>query len=123
MSDTLKLSHTQVVNGIRWYAVAPLPFGAVFLDDVLGFIPTFISIHSPAKAVEQIMENYVGGWDSFKEFRFEPTTQALSYPEDPTMYPIAFAYTHTKEILWLYPHAWLCVYDVETGEFDVARLD
>ena len=64
---------------------------------------------------------FAGGWSPIRKFKFNPETQALKYPGDPQMKPLARA-TLRDEVILLYPSSWVVVAQ-KSGAFEVARLD
>ena len=89
--------------------------------DQLGFIPAFMDEGDPRPAAEQIAASYIGGWDSFKGFTYNPQTHELSYPGDPPMLNVASAYLR-DELVLVYPYGWTVIVQPD-GSFDAARLD
>lgn len=92
-------------------------------DQLVGWIPEFLSLTSELSAREQININYRhgGGWQPLEGWRYNPTTKVLSYPGDPPLKPIAQA-TLRDELILVYPHAWVCIVQ-KNGKYQVARLD
>lgn len=86
----------------------------------LGLIPFFISPEDPRSAVDQIDNNYVAGWHSFKGHRLNDDN-SLSYPGDPPTRPLAEARLR-DELIVFYDHAWVAVIQPDRS-FDVARID
>lgn len=91
--------------------------------DHLGLIPEWLDDNNPQSAKEQIDQNYQhgGGWRSFKGFKMNEATKALSYPGDPPMKPLAQAELRGELVLF-YEHAWVAIVQTD-GTFDVARID
>lgn len=90
-------------------------------EEMLGYIPSFLSENDPRPAHEQINENYrFGGWQPFKGFRMLSNGN-LQYPGDPQTRLIA----ETKlrdETIRFYEHSWVAIIQPD-GSFEVARLD
>lgn len=88
----------------------------------LGYIPFFLNLDDPRSAKEQINENYqFGGWNpKLTEWTMDDT-QALSYPNDPPMRPLARTKLRDETIIF-YPHSWVCILQPD-GSFEVDRLD
>lgn len=95
------------------------PDCAVAGYDPLGFIPSFLSGEDPRPAVEQIADNYCGGWDSFKGPTFDADFR-LCYPGDPPMTPRAWT-TLRDETIRVYDYGFTAIFQ-QDGSFDVARL-
>lgn len=89
--------------------------------DHLGYIPSFLSVHDPRPAAEQIASNYVAGWNPFSGFTVNPKTKVLSYPGDPPFGPVARTRLRDEE-LYFYPHSWFMVLQKD-GSHEIARLD
>ena len=95
----------------------------------LGYLPSFFSEEDPRPAKEQLHENYKhgGGWCSFSGFHLDKHSWALQYPDDPVMMPIAGANLHFQgekpELIMLYPHSWVLIWDRIERTWEVARID
>lgn len=87
---------------------------------MLGYIPHFLSEHSPDDAVTQIDRAYVGGWLDFKNFRMNKDHE-LVYPGDPPMVVLA-EYRLRDEVIRVHDAAWVSVTQPD-GSFRAARLD
>lgn len=87
----------------------------------LGYIPSFLSENDPRPAREQIIDNYVGGWLSFKGFVLQSDGLTLKYPGDPALLPLWQAELRDETIV-VYQHAWVMIKQKD-GSFEVARLD
>jgi hypothetical protein len=111
-----KVEAHMMVNGVLWEALNEN------LPD-LGNLPDFLSAHDDRPAVRQLDSGYAfaGGWEPTPKFRFNPMTQMLRYPGDPTMRPLARA-TLRDETILLYPADWVVVAQ-EDGSFEVARMN
>ena len=90
-------------------------------DAALGYLPVMFSQYDPRPAKEQADENYQGGWRPLEGFSFNPKTKGLSYPGDPTFYPIAGTKLRDETIL-VYPLAWVLVLQKD-GSFECSRMD
>lgn len=90
-------------------------------DHVWGYIPTFLSLDDPRSAIEQFNDNYVSGWNRFDDFTLDKETLALSYPDDPDMYPID-KMRFRDETIAIYPHSWVMVLKAD-GTHEVCRMD
>ena len=86
-----------------------------------GYIPSFLSENDPRPAREQISDNYIGGWFSFKDFVLQSDGLALKYPGDPALLPLWQAELRDETIV-VYQHAWVMIKQKD-GSFEVARLD
>ena len=93
--------------------------------DWLGYLPGFLSDQDSRTMKEQINANYQhgGGWSPFGEgqWKMNPETHALKFPEDPPLNPVALAQIR-EETLFVYPHG-VCAIVQKDGSFEVARLD
>lgn len=90
-------------------------------DAAIGFLPEQVSLADPRPAAVQFAENGPSGWMPLKGFSFDPTTERLSYPGDPPMYPIAGSQLRDEKIL-VYPMAWVVIVQPD-GAFEACRLD
>lgn len=61
-----------------------------------------------------------GGWYPFNGYTIHKDG-SLSYPEDPTLYPL-IEVQHEKEVFRQYPYSWVSVTQ-EDGTTEVARMD
>ena len=104
-------------NGIYWHSQHERSH-----PDQLGFIPDFLSAYDSKPAIEQFAENYCGGWMDFKGFTYDEQTGALKYPEDPDTALLYAAHLPNGEVVRIYQHAWVAVFQPD-GSFRVARLD
>lgn len=91
-------------------------------EDMLGYLPSFLSEHDPRPAKEQIHENYQhgGGWNPMQGWTLGPAN-TLTYPGDPPLPPIA-KYRLREELILLYPSSWLAIVQPDRS-FEVARVD
>lgn len=91
--------------------------------EVLGYIPQFFSDLDPRPAKEQIDEAYAhgGGWRPLEGWQFYPRTEAIHYPGDPPLMPIAGTRLR-DEVIYVYPHAWVNIVQPD-GSFEIARID
>lgn len=89
----------------------------------LGFIPMFLHENDPRSAKEQLDANYRlgGGWSSFKGFKLNKETMAITYPGDPAHYPIAVG-TLRDEKIYVYPYVWVLILQPD-GSFEISRMD
>lgn len=109
-------------NGITWTHTEK----DVLARDVawmVGIIPTFFHELDKRTAAEQVMESYIGGWDSFKGFQLNKETKALSYDGDPDMNPVVSATLPNGEQVFIYPYGWTMILQPDGETFEVARLD
>jgi hypothetical protein len=111
-----RVKASTTVNGVRWEALT---------EDYpdLGNLPDFLRAHDDRRAVEQLDAGYkfAGGWNPIRNFKYNKETQALKYPGDPQMRPLARA-TLRDEVILLYPSSWVVVAQ-KSGAFECARLD
>lgn len=91
--------------------------------DELGFLPEMIDQDDPRSAAEQFDANYQhgGGWRPMQGFK-RVQSICLQYPGDPVMVPIAF-WPLRHEMIIVYPHGFVAVFNIETEAFEVARMD
>lgn len=97
-----------------------------FLDHLmtyhhLGYIPFFLDIDDPRPAKEQINEHYVGGWHPRLTEWTMDEEQALHYPDDPGLQPLARTRLRDETVLF-YRHSWVAILQPD-GSFEVDRLD
>lgn len=90
-------------------------------EEMLGFIPFFLSDQDPRSAKEQFNENYAhaGGWQPFEGFKM--VDDGLLYPGDPKTMLLA----ETKlrdETIRFYEHAWVAIVQPD-GSFEICRMD
>src|SRR5215472_11696277 len=110
-------------NGLTWVPMHP---GVTF--EMLGFIPSFLSIEDERPARDQIAASYISGWPVFHNsshkdgFKLtEDGSMSIKYPGDP---PTLCLYM-TKlrnEYIYFYQHAWLRISQPD-GSWEIARLD
>jgi len=108
-------------NGLDWVPTFP---GVTF--DILGYIPTFLSIESPLRASKQIDRSYRhgGGWRPFKGFELEVAEGGfvgMRYPRDPLVH-LLYKTKLRKEHIFFYQHQWLRIAQ-PNGSWEVCRLD
>jgi len=91
-------------------------------DDLMGFIPCFLLESDPRPVREQFNERYAhgGGWQPFQGFNVNER-KGLTYPGDPTFYPVA-KITFRDEIIYIYPYAWVMIEQTD-GSVEIARMD
>lgn len=109
--------HIISINGVHWTRQH-----ARATTDHLGFIPEFLAEDCPDSTIEQIQENYVGGWDDFKGPTLDPVSFALLYPGDPPNPVLWWASLPTGETIRVYDSAFVAVTDKD-GNTRFARLD
>jgi hypothetical protein len=86
-----------------------------------GIIPSFLNEDDPRSAKEQIHSHYMGGWNAFQGFTFDPEKLTLKYPDDPLLEPLS-ALLFRNETLLIYQSAWVVILQKD-GSWEVARLD
>ena len=88
----------------------------------LGYLPSFLNNADPAPARKQLDENYShgGGWVPFKGFILD-AKNALIYPGDPPLTPLAETYLRKEHILY-YECSWVVIKQPD-GSWEVARMD
>ena len=86
-----------------------------------GLIPSFLDDQDPRPAKDQINEKYVGGWNSFKGFTFDPVVGTITYPGDPPYKPRS-SILFRDEVLVIYDSAWVLILQPDKT-WEVARLD
>lgn len=87
--------------------------------NVVGFLGEMLNSEDPRTAKEQFDGAY--GWSPFNGFTYNPKDHGLSYPGDPTFYPVATAKLR-EEMIYLYPSAWVCIVQPD-GSYEIARMD
>lgn len=89
--------------------------------DHLGLVPAFLYETDPRPACEQFNERYeFGGWRPIKGFT-KGERDALHYPDDPELEPIAQRMFRDEKIV-MYRHSLIAIVQPD-GAFEVARLD
>lgn len=88
----------------------------------LGFLPDMLREDDPRPAREQLDSGYRhgGGWDPFKGHELL-ANNAICYPGDPPLYPVA----ETKlrdELILLYEHDWVAIIQPDRS-FEICRMD
>ena len=89
----------------------------------LGFIPAFLSLDDPRSAQEQLDASYkqFGGFNVFRGFRLGENN-ALHYPGDPPMNPVAQVRIRHELVTFYLPGAWVAVIQPDRS-YVVARMD
>ncbi len=89
--------------------------------DHFGLIPDFLDADNPAKAVEQLDNNYRhgGGWRPMKGF--EMKEYVLQYPGDPPLKPLGYMRLRDERI-FVYQHGIVAVVQPDLS-FEAARMD
>lgn len=92
-------------------------------EDMLGFIPQFLSPADDRPAAVQFHNAYQhgGGWSPFEGFTMDPNTFAVKYPGDPAIPALAIASLRDERIV-VYPHAWVAIIQPD-GSWELARMD
>ena len=90
--------------------------------DELGLLPDFINQNDPRCARDQFDSNYAhgGGWIPIPGFKNKG--MVLTYPGDPPLHPIAM-WPLRDEMIVVYRHNIVAIFQVKDGSFSVARLD
>jgi hypothetical protein len=88
-------------------------------EDVLGYIPSFLSEDDPRPAREQFDEHYIGGWHPQDGFTMKG--KYLLFPGDPPLEPLAFT-MFGEEAIIMYPHSYVAIVQPDSS-FQVARMD
>jgi hypothetical protein len=87
----------------------------------LGYIPYWLNLNNPKSAREQLNQGYVfGGWRPFEGFKLR-SDNALLYPGDPPIEPLAQAKLR-HELICFYPFSWVAVIQPDRS-FEVCRMD
>ena len=102
-------------NGIEWEFFHPRAH-----PDMLGHIPSWLSIYSPLPAAQQLGAGYISGWLPFEGFTLLEDGK-LKYPGDPAIIYYAAAKVGNEEVR-VYEHDWVLVL-AEDGTFQVCRMD
>lgn len=86
----------------------------------LGYLPIMLVESDPRPAAEQFQARYVfGGWAPQANFTMHG--EALIYPGDPPLQPIAWTQLRAERIL-LYEGDWVVILQPD-GSFEAARMD
>jgi hypothetical protein len=90
--------------------------------DMLGFLPYFLNHSDERPAKEQFNTNYAhgGGWRPMSGFKMMPG-QALKYPGDPLLRPLARA-RFRNELILFYDCAIVAIVQPD-GSFEASRMD
>jgi len=112
-----------IFNGLTWVPMHP---GVSF--DMLGLIPSFLSVEDERPAAQQIASSYISGWPVFntestkKGFKvLEDGSGDLQYLEDPRTRCLYMTKLR-DEYIYFYQHAWLRISQPD-GSWEIARLD
>ena len=91
-------------------------------EEMFGLIPHFIHEDNPAKAVQQLDDNYRhgGGWFPIKGFTLLEGNK-LQYPGDPVLEPLGEIQLRDERIV-MYQYAIVAVIQPD-GSFEAARMD
>lgn len=93
------------------------------IEHIVGDIPTFGYEADERPLKEQFNERYSfgGGWRPFEGFVFDKETKSLTYPGDPTYYPMARG-SFRNQFVYVYQYGWVAIVE-EDGSFEVSRMD
>lgn len=94
--------------------------------DDLGAIPAFLAMPGADKAAQRLDMHYRhgGGWSPMAGWEIvDRNNMTIRYPGDTPLRPLAAVPYSDDEQVYIYPHAWVLVLQVATGEFEVARMD
>ena len=93
------------------------------LQEMLGFIPSFLSEDDPRPASVQLNENYAhgGGWHPMKGFDLDTETMTLNYEGDPPLRLVA-ASALREELILVFQYAWVVIIS-PGGTYEVSRCD
>jgi len=97
----------------------------VSLEAAVGYFPFFWDAQDSRKAVEQhdAKSPPGGSFGDFQGFTYDKETEALKYPGDPALKPLAFAVLPlSRERIVVYPHAWVAIIQ-DDGSIQVDRRD
>ncbi len=88
----------------------------------LGLIPFWLNANDPRPAREQLDSNYQhgGGWRPFKGHELLED-DALEYPDDPPLHPIAEIDIRNERVL-IYEFGWVAIIQPDRS-FEVCRMD
>lgn len=92
------------------------------IDWVGPYLPHWFNPNVEETAQQAIHRHYGhgGGWQPFHGFVMGPGN-ALAYPGDPKLYPVARATFRGQEI-YVYEHSWIAVVNPD-GSYEVCRVD
>ena len=95
---------------------------------MLGYIPSFFSEDDPRSATDQINDRYAhgGGWHPLDGV-VVLVTGTIVFPGDDetpatTLKPIAMTRLR-EETIFVYPGAFVMIYNKPTGKYEVAMID
>lgn len=97
----------------------------VSLEDAVGSLPYYWDAKDsrPALVQHNSKPSPGGPFASMKGFTYDPTNEALQYPDDPALLPLAYAVLPlTNERIVVYPHAWVAIVQ-DDGTIRVDRRD
>ena len=96
--------------------------GRLSLEDICGFIPTFLSLADPRPAREQLDSAYQhgGGWRPQTGFTMHGG-MSLHYPGDPPFRPLAMARFRDEKIV-IYEHEYVAIIQPD-GSFEASRMN
>lgn len=103
---------------MEWFIIDPR-----CTREMLGHIPGFLAEDDPRPAYEQFEDRYRhgGGWRPFEGFTLAEDL-TLHYPGDPPFKPLAFT-TLRQEVIFIYQHAWVLIFQLDSKTWEVARMD
>lgn len=95
--------------------------GRLSLEDICGFIPTFLSLADPRPAREQLDAHYQhgGGWRPQEGFTRHGVN--LYYPGDPPLKPLAMA-RFRDELIFVHEAEYVCIVQPD-GSFEASRMN
>ena len=93
------------------------------LQEAIGFIPNFLFKSDPRSAAKQFNDRYAhgGGWRPLEGFELNRETFSITYPGDPSHFPIA-ELSFRDERIFIYPHAWVMILQ-PNGDYEISRMD
>ena len=86
-----------------------------------GLIPSFLDTSDPRPARQQFNAEYIGGWNPFQGFLFDPDKGIIHYKDDPPL-KVLSAIMFRDEIIALFPYAWVLIIQRD-GTWEIARMD
>ena len=90
-------------------------------QQMLGYLPSFLSVDDPRSAKEQFNDNYRhgGGWSPYHGHTM--LSNGLRHPGDPVMRLLAEAKLRDETIRF-YEGEWVAIVQAD-GSYEIARMD
>lgn len=90
----------------------------------LGYLTDFLLESDPRPIRDQLNERYAhgGGYSPIEGIAFDPSTGALTFPGDPTLFPSAMAQFNSETVIF-YQSCELLVIIQPDGSHEVTRVN